>query len=103
MYARHPAVVRLQVHLPGEQLVFFTADGAIGDQVQWIKATRKIILTKFFTLNALIKSKERLTTHREFHKKLTLKLIFDEYCKARSYMPHDYITIALILNKFENN
>ena len=57
MHARHPAVVRLQVHLPGEQLVFFTADGAIGDQVQRIKAARKTTLTEFFTLNALIKSK----------------------------------------------
>ena len=57
MHARYPAVVRLQVHLPGEQLVFFTADGAVGDQVQRIEAARKTTLTEFFTLNALIKSK----------------------------------------------
>jgi hypothetical protein len=32
MHGRYPAVVRLQVHLPGQQLVLFTADGTVGDK-----------------------------------------------------------------------
>ena len=57
MHARYPAVIRLQIHLPGQQLVFFTANGTMGDQVQRIEAARKTTLTEFFALNALIKSK----------------------------------------------
>ena len=57
MHGRYPAVVRLQVHLPGQQLVFFAADGTVGNQIQRIEAARKTTLTEFFALNALIKSK----------------------------------------------
>jgi hypothetical protein len=54
MHGRYPAVMRLQVHLPGQQLVFFNAAGAVADQVERIEAARKTTLTEFFALNALI-------------------------------------------------
>src|SRR5437764_3344919 len=57
MHGRYPAVVRLQVHLPGHQQIFFTADGAVGEKGEGVEAARKTTLTQFFELNALIKSK----------------------------------------------
>jgi hypothetical protein len=50
-------VLRLQVHLPGQQLIFFNTAGAVADQAERIKATRKTTLTEFFALNDPIKSK----------------------------------------------
>ena len=57
MHGRYPAVVRLQVHLPGQQLVLFTAEGTVGDKAERVESARKTTLTEFFALNALIKSK----------------------------------------------
>jgi hypothetical protein len=57
MHGRYPAVVRLQVHLPDQQLVFFTADGTINHKAKQVQAARETTLTQFFALNASIKSK----------------------------------------------
>jgi hypothetical protein len=45
MHSRYPAVVRLQVHLPDQQLVFFTAEGAISHKAKQVEAARKTTLT----------------------------------------------------------
>jgi hypothetical protein len=57
IHGRYPAVVRLQVHLPDQQMVFFTADGVVGDMAERVEISRKTTLTEFFSLNASIKSK----------------------------------------------
>ena len=45
MHGRYPAVVRLQVHLPNQQLVFFTTNGAIGNKAKQVEATKKTTFT----------------------------------------------------------
>ena len=50
-------MIRLQVHLPGQQLVVFNAESTVRNQADRIEAARRTTLTQFFELNALIKSK----------------------------------------------